>query len=108
VVKDMLKTGIAEIRRRTDERAARLYAYIAAHGDRFSSSISEPALRSKTTAAFAVAGGSAPLVSALRERGVIVGSGYGVQKESHIRISNFPAHTDADFETLYEVLDAAS
>lgn len=40
----------------------------------------------------------------LKTQGIIIGSGYGVWKTNTIRIANFPAHTDADFEKLLLVV----
>lgn len=40
------------------------------------------------------------LKKSLKERNIIIGSGYGVWKENTIRLANFPAHTDEDFEKL--------
>lgn len=36
----------------------------------------------------------------LKEQEIIIGSGYGIWKENTIRIANFPAHTDEDFNKL--------
>ena len=106
VAEDMQKVGIAKIREMTDARADALYGYFEKKRPQFTSSILDESLRSRTTAAFEVAGGSAPLIRMLKGEGIVVGSGYGKQKESHIRISNFPAHTDADFKALFQALDA--
>jgi phosphoserine aminotransferase len=40
----------------------------------------------------------------LKERGIIIGSGYGIWKENTLRIANFPAHTDEDFKKLLLVI----
>lgn len=40
------------------------------------------------------------LKKSLKEQNIIIGSGYGVWKENTIRLANFPAHTDEDFEKL--------
>lgn len=44
------------------------------------------------------------LKKSLNAQQIIIGSGYGVWKENTIRIANFPAHTDADFEKLLAVI----
>ena len=36
----------------------------------------------------------------LKEQEIIIGSGYGIWKENTIRIANFPAHTEDDFNKL--------
>lgn len=40
------------------------------------------------------------LKKSLKAQNIIIGSGYGVWKENTIRLANFPAHTDEDFEKL--------
>lgn len=40
----------------------------------------------------------------LKDQGIIIGSGYGVWKENTLRLANFPAHTDDDFERLLLVV----
>ena len=40
----------------------------------------------------------------LAEKGLIVGSGYGENKENHIRIANFPAHSVQDVRRLIRQL----
>jgi len=38
------------------------------------------------------------------DRGIVLGNGYGERKETTFRIANFPAITDAEFDTLKECL----
>lgn len=40
----------------------------------------------------------------LKEQGIIIGSGYGIWKENTLRIANFPAHTEEDFNKLLLVI----
>ena len=44
------------------------------------------------------------LKKSLKAQNIIIGSGYGIWKENTIRIANFPAHTDEDFEKLLLIL----
>ena len=44
------------------------------------------------------------LKKSLKAQNIIIGSGYGIWKENTIRIANFPAHTDEDFEKLLLVI----
>ncbi|MBC7451021.1 MAG: aminotransferase class V-fold PLP-dependent enzyme [Cytophagales bacterium] len=41
---------------------------------------------------------------ALKDQGIIIGSGYGIWKENTLRIANFPAHADEEFTTLLNAL----
>ncbi|WP_299251728.1 aminotransferase class V-fold PLP-dependent enzyme [uncultured Cytophaga sp.] len=44
------------------------------------------------------------LKKSLKLQDIIIGNGYGIWKTNTIRIANFPAHTDADFEVLLKVI----
>jgi phosphoserine aminotransferase len=44
------------------------------------------------------------LLENLKEKGLIVGSGYGENKDNHIRIANFPSHTKENVERLIKEL----
>lgn len=46
---------------------------------------------------------STELITAAKEKGIIIGSGYGKYKETEIRIANFPAHTFENIEQLSEI-----
>ncbi|MDE0470719.1 MAG: aminotransferase class V-fold PLP-dependent enzyme [Ekhidna sp.] len=43
-------------------------------------------------------------LDALRDKGVILGEGYGVHKKAHIRIANFPAHSKESIEYLCDLM----
>lgn len=100
IIEDMKAVGLAAIRKATDDRARRLYRFFEENSDRFSLPVVDPVLRSRTTLVAGVTGGSAPLITKLKEQGLVVGAGYGTEKENQIRVANFPAHTDDDFERL--------
>jgi phosphoserine aminotransferase len=40
----------------------------------------------------------------LKEHDIIIGNGYGIWKSDTVRIANFPAHTDEDFDRLLNLL----
>lgn len=40
------------------------------------------------------------LKKSLKAQNIIIGSGYGIWKTNTVRVANFPAHTDEDFEEL--------
>jgi len=44
------------------------------------------------------------LKKSLKAQQIIIGSGYGVWKDNTVRIANFPAHTNEDFEKLLTVV----
>lgn len=103
VLKEMLAGDIAAMRRTVADRAARLYALCESNSV-YTPFVQDVACRSLTTPVLVVEGGSPRVISALKERGIMVGSGYGENKEKHIRIGNFPAHTEENFATLLSAL----
>ena len=100
VVADFNAVGIAKLRAQTTQRAERLYQLISPF-------VKEKTAQSLTTIVAEVAGGSARVIDALKAQGIMVSSGYGSHKDSQIRIGNFPAHTDSDFERLLATLEKA-
>ena len=107
VLADMERLGIDSVREGINRRAERLYEYFGAHPERFRLVQTEPALRSPTTIVTEVIGGSVALVAGLKKKHIVVGAGYGADKEKHIRIANFPAHTDEDIARLIAALSAS-
>lgn len=99
VIKDMLKTGLQKIRQDTDKKARTLYEFFENH-QKYEPSIKNPYFRSPTTLVFDVKGESEKLRKRLYKSGYIIGSGYGDNKISHIRIANFPAHKLKDVELM--------
>lgn len=105
VTADLDQTGIDVVRKGIEERAAMLSKFVEEHGDKLSFFQRDPLLQSKTTMVIEVAGGSLSLRENLRSKGFMVGSGYGENKEKHIRIANFPAHTKEDVAGLLQALE---
>jgi phosphoserine aminotransferase len=98
---------IAEIADETHQRATDLYEFLENHS--YKPLISEPRVRSKTVLCVE----SSPvqlgeLKSAAREKGIILGNGYGAWKESSFRIANFPAITNDDILVLRKFLRTTS
>jgi phosphoserine aminotransferase len=123
VVKDFSKIGISTLRNRLDKQAQMLYSFFSKPEDlgsqpiaRTASSayldtqnvvgepfIKEEKYRSITTPVFEISGGSEQLRRIAAEKSLILGAGYKDFKNKHIRIGNFPALTDKDFEKLIKV-----
>lgn len=103
VIDDFLKVGIAKIRQETDQKAKLLYSRLAKQA-KFELFVKDIAYRSPTTLVAAVRGGSLELVKALKAKGLLVGAGYGDNKEKHIRIGNFPATSLAQVKKLIAAL----
>ena len=92
VAEDMIKYGVKRIRKQTDQKAQLIYDALSSDA-RYTLSVADPSVRSKTVIVAQVAGGSKSLIQKAREQGLIIAAGYGSLKETHIRIANFPAHT---------------
>lgn len=103
VAKDMLEIGIQKIRKETEEKAQMMYDFFEKSG-KFRPFVRNPKDRSQTVLTIEVRSGSKPIIEKLKKKGIIVGSGYGAFKESHIRIANFPAITRRDVKKLLEVI----
>jgi phosphoserine aminotransferase len=103
VTQDMLDKGIEKIRLETERKAAALYNLFEQH-PHLSPSVIDENLRSKTVCVGKVLKGSAQdLIQLIKEKsGYIVGSGYGPNKSSEIRIANFPTHS---LEHTYQLID---
>lgn len=107
VLGDMCAQGIESIRTQTEEKASLLSHAIDAH-PLLSHAIASLADRSCTTPVVAVRGGSAKLIMHLASHGFAVGEGYGGQKDTHIRIANFPAHTKDQVLQLISAMEKYS
>ena len=103
VCEEMLKKGVDNIRRETDEKAAMLYDFLGKH-PAYQLFVKDEKYRSRTVVVAKVEGGSGPLVAQLAEQGIAMGSGYGKMKASQIRIANFPSVSIADVERLINLM----
>lgn len=104
VVEDFIKVGLPSLRQEILHRADKLYTFFEKR-DGFNPFVRTPEARSSTVLTIEVVGGSAPVIKRLQEKGYEVGAGYGVFKDSQIRIGNFPLHTQSEFEGLLRAFD---
>ncbi len=103
VLEDFNQIGIENIRADTEKKADLIYSF-AQNSHIFSPLVKDFSHQSKTTIVLKVEGGSESLVHQLEEKGYIVGSGYGENKNDHIRIANFPSHTIENVDGLLDEL----
>ncbi|MBI2600158.1 aminotransferase class V-fold PLP-dependent enzyme [Candidatus Daviesbacteria bacterium] len=103
VIKDMLKIGLANIRKEIDIKANLLYGYFDSH-KKYQPFIKNPKFRSPTTLVIDVKGESEKLRKKLENKGYIMGAGYGDNKLNHIRIANFPSHQLKDVKAMLNLL----
>lgn len=99
VVKDMLKRGIGEVRQETLKKAQMLYKFFENH-KKYNPFVKNVSFRSLTTPVMDVKGDTEKIRAKLAKHGYIIGTGYGDFKNEHIRIGNFPAHTQKDLKKL--------
>jgi len=104
VLKDMHAKGIGKIRQETEKKADFIYHYFQ-NQDNYSPAINDINLRSITTIVINVKNGSKMLLEYLKLKGLMVGSGYGANKDKQIRIGNFPAHSLQDFKNLVKIIN---
>ena len=99
IAADFNRIGIATIRKQTEDRAKQIYKFLEAH-DGFSPFVKEERHRSQTVIVAETTRPAAEVMAAVKEAGMIVGSGYGKFKDTQIRIANFPATSAEQVGTL--------
>ncbi len=104
VVEEMNHHGIAAIREETEAKAKLVYDYLA-RSQNFAAAMLEPAYQSQTTIIANTRVPSAEVIKNLAPFDMVVGSGYGSNKETQIRIANFPAHSLVQMQALVYKLE---
>jgi len=107
IAEDMNRRGMRAIQIETNYKAALLYQTLASHPS-FELAISTKHHRSKTTIVANCRDGNHNILNHLSEKGMIIGEGYADQKESQIRVANFPAHSKEQVELLCDALENLS
>ncbi|MHC2991610.1 phosphoserine aminotransferase [Pontibacter sp. HJ8] len=105
VVEDMNKRGIDTIREETEAKARLIYDYLE-RSENFEIAVQEPAHRSPTTIVANTKLPASEINKLLSPFDMAVGSGYGNNKESQIRIANFPAHSLSQVQALIYKLES--
>jgi phosphoserine aminotransferase len=103
VINDMQKKGIDKIRMETEQKAKLLYDFLAG-SEKLSLFIKEKKWRSQTVIVADIQKVKKDVKKILAKKGFIVGSGYGENKHTQIRIANFPAHSVKDVKRLIKEL----
>ena len=99
VAEDMNNKGIESIRKETEDKAKKMYAFFE-NLPGYSLGIENPDLRSKTVVVVNTPSSAAEIVNKLKEYNLIVGAGYGPNKDSQLRISNFIANSPTQIDNL--------
>ncbi len=105
VAGDMLNKGLDMIRRETKYKAALLYGLLERQPG-LSPFVRDKTCRSETVIVGDVAAGSEPLINHLKQKSIVIGSGYGPFKHQHIRVANFPTTSKEQIEMLSDLIDA--
>lgn len=103
ILKDMLKVGIEKIRKDTDTKAQLIFDFFEKHS-KYEPFVKFLPIRSKTSIVIDVKGDSKKLREKAGKQGIEIGSGYGSNKENHLRIANFPQHSIGDVKKLLSTL----
>jgi phosphoserine aminotransferase len=94
--------NITEVAIKNKTRAEKLYAKLS-QISQLEPLISNPEIRSETVLAFETEN-PLEIIKSLSNQNITLGKGYGEWLNSSIRIANFPAISDSDFETLIKTL----
>lgn len=93
------------VRKQTEEKARLLYRFLDS-SEGYEPFVREERHRSQTVVVARTKRPSAEVIAAVKEAGMVVGSGYGKFKESQIRIANFPATSAEQLGRLVDHLRA--
>ncbi|MCE7065455.1 aminotransferase class V-fold PLP-dependent enzyme [Dyadobacter sp. CY326] len=103
IAEDFNKIGVAEIRKETELKAALIYDFIDKTAG-FSPFVKAIPNRSQTVIVANVEAPSVDIIKKVKEKGMVIGSGYGEFKASQLRIANFPATSyDAVEKLVFEL-----
>lgn len=105
VSEDMLERGMDVIRREANYKAALLNHLVDQH-DQLSHFVSERMLRSKTVTVANTMNSSNEILEKLKQKGFVLGNGYGTYKNKQIRIASFPTHSKEQIELLVDIINA--
>ncbi len=103
VAGDMLKAGKEMMHRDTRYKAAVLYQAIEKN-ELIQPYVENKPHRSLTTIVAKTIPPSSSLIHHLKEKQLIIGSGYGSYKDQHIRIANFPTHSRESIEMVADLI----
>ncbi|HAS45312.1 MAG TPA: phosphoserine aminotransferase [Microscillaceae bacterium] len=103
VTQDLLHKGIRQIRQETNTKAQLLYNAIEAM-DGLEIFVKNPDHRSEVVVVANTQGNATELIQKLADQNMVIGSGYGQNKTSQIRVANFPATSLTEVEELLEIM----
>ncbi len=104
IAEDFNRIGVEKIRKETENKARLLYNFVKKH-ENFGVSVKEPRWQSQTVVVAHTKMDPSSVISKVKEKGIVIGSGYGEFKASQVRIANFPATSMEQTEGLVKVLE---
>lgn len=104
VCEDMNKKGIERIRKEMKKKADMIYDFFDKH-ETYKPFINDKIFRSDTTIVINLKDHAKEVLYKLSKKGYVAGSGYGKNKNNHIRIANFPAHKITDVKKLLKYFE---
>lgn len=102
IAEDMIARGIKMIRNETIYKSTILYQTLET-SNQFTPFVADKVNRSKTVVVTETPK-QVQILSDLEKKKIILGKGYGVFKNDHLRIANFPAHSKEQIEMLCDLL----
>ncbi|KAA0989750.1 aminotransferase class V-fold PLP-dependent enzyme [Dyadobacter aurulentus] len=99
IAEDFNQIGVQTIRKQTEQKAAAIYKFIDKTTG-FTPFVKEKTFRSQTVIVTNTEQPSADIIKTMKDKGMVVGSGYGDFKSSQLRIANFPATSPEEVEKL--------
>lgn len=103
IAEDMNAIGVENIRKETDLKAKMIYSYLE-ESVLLNPSVKFEPHRSRTVAVADTVINSSIIINKLKEKDLIIGAGYGPNKDKQIRIANFPATSVEQIEGLIDAL----
>lgn len=103
IAEDFNRIGVEAMRKETEHKAGLLYTFLKKH-ENFEAFVKVPRHQSQTVVVANTKQDSSEVIGKLKEKGLIVGSGYGEFKSSQVRLANFPATSVAQIEGLVKAL----
>ncbi|WP_031526200.1 aminotransferase class V-fold PLP-dependent enzyme [Dyadobacter crusticola] len=103
IAEEFNQIGAQTMRKQTEQKAASIYKFIEKTAG-FSAFVKEKAYRSQTVIVTDTELPSADIIKNVKEKGMVIGSGYGEFKASQLRIANFPATSAEEVDRLLHEL----
>lgn len=104
VTSDMLNRSLQLIRSEIKYKAAIFYKMIDSHS-KLKPFVTDKSLRSDTIIVLNSNEFTAPIISFLESKHMVIGTGYGKHKTDQVRIANFPTHSKEQFEMLTDLVE---